>query len=260
MSTKVKGEAIKEGSIPLSALSNEVKDKIENAGGGADWNAKEGESGYIENKPFGVEFNSVNWFYDDNFIDWCLTPMISNKVKYEGVIYEIPDNADEFVSLGDGSIALGKYPYYDSNLMHVTCYGVQDTTDERLQNILFEVNTKLDEQYLPNTVLKTTPQTLSDVDKNQALTNIGIDPVVWRYICNPLRIQDESYILSELVKEGNFVVKAPNAYRFIDSSGHEYTPVEIGDTVMQVETSDGYVSLSLQYDDDREEYQIVKIL
>lgn len=34
MSTKVKGEAIKEGSIPMSALSTEVKDKIENAGGG----------------------------------------------------------------------------------------------------------------------------------------------------------------------------------------------------------------------------------
>ena len=31
MATKVKGEAIKEGSIPLSALSNEVKNKIENA-------------------------------------------------------------------------------------------------------------------------------------------------------------------------------------------------------------------------------------
>ena len=38
MSTKVKGEAIKEGSIPMSALSTEVKDKIENAG--ADWNAQ----------------------------------------------------------------------------------------------------------------------------------------------------------------------------------------------------------------------------
>ena len=41
MSTKVKGETIKEGSIPLSALSNEVKDKIENAGGGADWKTQE---------------------------------------------------------------------------------------------------------------------------------------------------------------------------------------------------------------------------
>lgn len=36
MSTKVKGEAIKEGSIHMSALADEVKDKIENAGGDAD--------------------------------------------------------------------------------------------------------------------------------------------------------------------------------------------------------------------------------
>ena len=32
--------------------------------------------------------------------------------------------------------------------------------------------------YLLDTVVKTTPQTLSDTDKNQALTNLGIDPVV----------------------------------------------------------------------------------
>lgn len=32
MSTKVKGEAIKESSIPMSALNDEVKNKIENAG------------------------------------------------------------------------------------------------------------------------------------------------------------------------------------------------------------------------------------
>ena len=136
---------------------------------------KKGEAGYIENKPFGVvDFNSVEWFYHDD-ASWYITPMISSKVKYEGVIYEIPDNDDEPVNLGDGSIGLAKYPYYDDNLMYVVCYGITESTDERLQNILFEVNTKLDEQYLPNTVLKTTPQVLSDTDKNQALANLGID-------------------------------------------------------------------------------------
>ena len=59
MATKVKGDKIKEGSIPLNALSTEVKDKIENAGGGADWNAQEGEAGHIKNKPFGC--NIKNW-------------------------------------------------------------------------------------------------------------------------------------------------------------------------------------------------------
>lgn len=53
MATKVKGGAIKEGSIPLSALSEEIKNKIESAGGSnatPDWNAKEDEEGYIKNK------------------------------------------------------------------------------------------------------------------------------------------------------------------------------------------------------------------
>lgn len=59
MATKVKGEAIKEGSIPLSALADDVKDKIENAG--ADWNAQNGEAGYIENR--------THYRIRDSFID-----------------------------------------------------------------------------------------------------------------------------------------------------------------------------------------------
>ena len=43
----------------------------------------------------------------------------------------------------------------------------------------------LDDKYLPDTILKTTPQTLIDNDKNQALSNLGIDPVFWKYMCNP---------------------------------------------------------------------------
>lgn len=42
--------------------------------------------------------------------------------------------------------------------------------------------------YISDTVLKTTPQTLSDADKNQALANLGIDPVVWKYMCEPFVI------------------------------------------------------------------------
>lgn len=41
----------------------------------------------------------------------------------------------------------------------------------------------------PDTVVKTTPQTLSDTDKNQALANLGIDPIVWKYMCNPYIIE-----------------------------------------------------------------------
>jgi hypothetical protein len=263
MSTKVKGGAIKEGSIPLSALSNEVKDKIENSGGGAggaDWNAQEGEAGFIENKPFNEpihvtipdtyqhtfhlakEITAVNILCDGSEDVCKFYPDKSKSLQWECM------DAEHFFKFewdGNGTLQIVE------TLAEESLRGLIEITQEK-----GALNTNL----IPDTVIKTTPQKLSDNDKNQALANLGIDPVVWRYICNPLRIQDGSYILSELVKEGNFVVKAPNAYRFIDSSGYEYTPVEIGDTVMQVETFDGYVSLSLQYDSDREEYQIVKIL
>jgi hypothetical protein len=49
METKINGEIIKEGSVALSALSSELQDKVNNSSG-ADWNAKEGEPGYIENR------------------------------------------------------------------------------------------------------------------------------------------------------------------------------------------------------------------
>lgn len=58
----------------------------------------------------------------------------------------------------------------------------------------------LEDKYLPNTVLKTTPQTLSDEDKNQALTNLGIDLVVWKYMCNPIDINP---ILHSVDLDGN---------------------------------------------------------
>ena len=45
---KVKGSSIEEGSIPLNALKNDIITKIEN--GCSNWNANEGEAGYIENR------------------------------------------------------------------------------------------------------------------------------------------------------------------------------------------------------------------
>ena len=135
-----------------------------------DWNAQEGEAGYIENKPFGVVFKAVNWFYDYG-ASYCITPMISNKVKYEGVIYEIPDNDEEWVSLGDGSIALSKYPHYDSNLMYITSLGIQDESDERLQNILFEVNTKLDEIFIPDTIARKSDIAIAIIENEEIVSS-----------------------------------------------------------------------------------------
>ena len=358
MSTKVKGDKIKEGSIPLSALSNEIKDKIENAGGGADWNAQPGEAGYIENKPFYIEQinidkNDIVWdemgegctvqlsqlgaitIYFEDITDGIFGPLILNEQnEYRGKIYasdsswDVYLNTDNFVlSLTDGhkvgsnivSITQDVLKQIDSkyipnsdwnakegeagfikNRTHYDYVGISDTPlfntpspsrwntetiekrfykgkeweekqfvfyirgvdfidnvynnpdnpirlewnfikqNEYIHNLTLssmgEINVKLtayekynpdtgiegaydyyiklefisdsgfegdtniefysettlqkkiDAKYLPDTVIKTTSQSLSDAEKTQALTNLGIDPVVLKYTINPYGI------------------------------------------------------------------------
>ena len=53
---------------------------------------------------------------------------------------------------------------------------------------------------IPDTVIKTTPQTLSDTDKNQALSNLGIDPVVWKYLANPYIIEPVNTLPDYLIQ------------------------------------------------------------
>ena len=87
MATKVKGEAIKDGSVGLNALSQEVQDKI-NAGGGANWNAQEGEPGYINNKPFGDTFIKLEWYYDYSH-DGVMCDTVIDKVFIDGKEYDL---------------------------------------------------------------------------------------------------------------------------------------------------------------------------
>lgn len=226
MSTKVKGGAIKEGSIPLSALSNEVKDKIENAGGGADWNAKEGEAGYIENKPFeyrysykediNTEFTSSDMTQD--FFIFSEEDIHKNfTLRYTGELYYNDLGSSIVYKIGDtgGSILVNKlYESFSDSNFSVSCYyddselgyfisvtynkGKDDPKYEvrnaNIEIIVDEKIVKIDEKYLSDTVLKTTPQTLSDDAKNQALANLGIDPVVLKYLVNPFILGE--YILT----------------------------------------------------------------
>lgn len=57
------------------------------------------------------------------------------------------------------------------------------------------------ESKLPNSVIKTTPQILFKSEKEQALTNLGIDPIVWKYLCNPLIIRFGNGVPLELLKD-----------------------------------------------------------
>lgn len=190
-----------------------------------DWNAQKGEPGYIKNKPLrfvdgqGKEYKFTNPLKQEDFIP---VPNEYNEVyKYKQLTYAqdlqyVVVNKSESayggmyetqyrpVSKQNNAyrVNLGEYSGYvyieeDENCDYWlvvemdfpdyffpenTIYVIYDYED------LVEIE-KISEQYLPNTVFKTTPQTLSATDKNQALTNLGIDPVVWKYICNPCIVE-----------------------------------------------------------------------
>ena len=275
MATKVKGESIKEGSIPFSALENfsydlsneadyaKFKNALENEKAGfiitqndiinnvyiiftqnvggnfyylraidrtkayettidisnnpttifrkkdeidlivpIDWNAQEGEAGYIKNRTHYIASTSIETTnytviknipkeYNPNTDRYYLSKEIYiqyNEGDYVGVM-KIPintslgrkttqstmgivvrDNGEEFI--------ISSYYNGTDILFKVTRADVG--TDFKVL-----IYTPLNNNYLPDTVLKTTPQSLSDTDKSQVLANLGIDPVVWKYICNP---------------------------------------------------------------------------
>lgn len=205
MATKVKGDAIKEGSIPLSALSNEVKDKIENAGGGADWNAQENEKGYIENRTHyintkeGVEhtlsdldYIDINedggkeWYYHGGlnnfgiaFKDYAGVLKYIDIVSKEKVVYKDPDDSaialtvKQVIEEDDATIVF-RAEYSGFNNFKFLLFENVDNPIVTLdpQYIPYTIARKTD---IPNDIIKTTPQTLSNTAKNQVLTNLGIN-------------------------------------------------------------------------------------
>jgi hypothetical protein len=80
------------------------------------------------------------------------------------------DHFFEFKWDGNGTLQIAE------TLAEESLRGLIEITQEK-----GALNTNL----IPDTIIKTTPQSLSDADKNQALSNLGIDPVIWKYLCNP---------------------------------------------------------------------------
>lgn len=158
-----------------------------NMGSFADWNAQEGEAGYIENKPFGKIFKEVEWHLE-KYGSYYYCAEVSNQIKIDGIVYDISEdvidiNGSGFMVAEDG----------------IRVYGADE---DYLKSVLVKIEAKMDAKYLPDTVVKTTPQTLTDSDKNQALANLGIDPIVWKYICKPFIVKQGSKFPDELLGEG----------------------------------------------------------
>ena len=199
-------------------------------GGGAtpNWLAVHGEPEYIVNKPFG--WDSYETYSFRKFIDKYKISLITStndtgpvfecylgfnvlydlytilrldyidvkSIGYSPVVIQQTGFKLSYVFKGEGS----SEGYY-LTFTHYDEYGYQNdiTFDELIEYIdkysSTVISTAVDKrvlssEFISDTVIKTTPQKLSDADKNQALSNLGIDPVALKYMINPLVINYEA--------------------------------------------------------------------
>lgn len=252
MNTKLNMGVIEDKSITYSKLADDVAESITAtmAGSNPDWNAQEGEAGYIENKthkiiwynkPEDVNFNSAllalqnktpEIIIEDSFIRATyrqvdeLEDMVihgfkffkknwNNNNDYEGHISRFNDTFNVGEAEGQFKIDYDDYEHLyitiQWNNEWITINEILTLIDENYYVVSeekFDINV-LDPVYLPDSVIKTTPQMLSGTYKNQALANLGIDPVVWKYICDPLIIKSGQKVPEELIGEYNEDVGDP---------------------------------------------------
>lgn len=191
---------VKYKSKHTGAQIDEAVSKVLNGevGGGADWNAQEGEAGYIENKPCSIDYMIIS---DNPVISDMSTAGFENSETYEvsvqyasymniiglcvvrdsgysGVIY-VPIKYGEINNLVHTIYDVG----YDSQVFISidAAYGpmgsrqIKVKSNAKITKIIGVAGfNKINENFIPNTVIKTTPQTLSGYEKNQALANLGI--------------------------------------------------------------------------------------
>lgn len=271
---------IEDKSITYSKLADDVAESITATmtGSAPDWRAQEGEAGHIKNKPFrfidgyGKEYKFTNPLKVEDFTpmydeegEWgelriykkpidagSIKFVVSNKsTSWYGDICEtpyipLPERDNKYrVDLSDYSgyvyIERGdEYNWLVVEMDYADCFFPENTVyviDEYDDDLLVE---KIPELCLPNTVLKTTPQTLSDAEKNQALTNLGIDPVVWKYMCNPLVISVGDTVPEELL--GSKYIYGDNTYykiKYPNRAMYKYKYISVS------EDDSGYVLMDL---------------
>lgn len=196
-----------------------------NMGSFADWNAQRGEAGYIENKTHYYDnnvkfkYNGYDDLYETDYVPSDEGPLYIEDVYDFNRKYEIPsiETSDDGQSGYDWSNALtikfwdASEEYYgvfsvgyniDNNKV-VAIYNANEADvdyDSRIKAMNIFSVVQIESEFIPNTVIKTTPQTLSDTDKNQALVNLGIDPVVWKYMCEPYIIEKGNYLPDYLLQ------------------------------------------------------------
>ena len=216
---------IEENSIPQSALREDVQKKLSTT---PDWNAQKGEAGYIENRPFYDNINNkfdINDFeerieteeeFGETYTYSVYTATIHNFDRYNLAIkiksfedydyYFIKYKEEKEIWTSNGSMNIK--PSSDNEEIIIE---IVDPTN--FQNYLDNVYYRLYEDYfnnyikhikdvyLPDTVIKTTPQTLSTNDKNQALSNLGIDNTKYILSVAP----DNKFNIREFIDKFGFI-------------------------------------------------------
>ena len=114
MATKVKGEAIKEGSIPLSALSSEIINKLSND-----------------------KYKKLDWFYDDT-CGCDIAKSQTNKIIINEKEYDLTDEP-VIILLNDKKYGF-LYDEYFAGGYCVIAYGSDDSDIDILTNNVFILN------------------------------------------------------------------------------------------------------------------------
>lgn len=145
-----------------------------------DWNAQEGEAGYIENRPF--ERKNIEPFISNNEVVYNTPDLMDVYIQCYDSIYSFPFGYDDYgifiesekeIYIVEDDVSIkARRSEYEIRVQNLT----NELDVNYITNLItvFYVDRKLNQSDIDNTVIKTTPQTLSDDDKNQALANLGI--------------------------------------------------------------------------------------
>ena len=138
-----KVEALNDDASVLVETNGTVKRVNKAAIGGADWNANEGEKGYIENKPFSVLPNSTDKLTWDGVytgLESVAVDVFNSGVQYFYKVADIPENFMQKVS--ETGVRLKR--------IHIYGYGEEETEHEHeAETILYRADNGARVCFLP---------------------------------------------------------------------------------------------------------------
>ena len=139
--------AVSQGYI---GTEDEFAEELKKATEQPDWNASEGDGGYIANKPFGEIYNKLEWYYDDS-ADGVVCDTVVDKVFIDGKEYDL--TLGEILNIDNTNFGVGIDEYHGK----IKVYGArEDDVDWVTNNVLTGgVIKTIDERYIPNTIART---------------------------------------------------------------------------------------------------------